>query len=238
METPDAASRFAPPPFFIIANVRFVLPPAMCGCLTLDTKRRHVGRGASGTQGGSMTGRLLSARRSMFLLFALVAWTKPALAETPPAETPAATPAPAPVTAPSPSPTRSPAAGGGTSALVVDDAGAQTLLSLPVQTSKNEDLGRVVDIVVDRNGALLAAVVDFGGFLGVGSRKIAVDWQILHFPKTGGMTKLIADLPLDQLRSAPAFKPGESIVIMGAPAAPTAAKPTPEATPTLAGPKP
>ena len=26
-----------------------------------------------------------------------------------------------------------------------------------------------------------AAIIDFGGFLGVGSRKIAVAWQALHF---------------------------------------------------------
>jgi hypothetical protein len=100
----------------------------------------------------------------------------------------------------------------------------------------------VVDVVVDRSGALLAAIVDFGGFLGVGSRKIAVDWRILHFPRTDGMGKLVADLPLDQLRSAPAYKSGEPIVIMGAPAAPTPT-PTPSpsgspSTPSPAAPKP
>ena len=93
-------------------------------------------------------------------------------------------------------------------------------MGLPVQTSKGEDLGHVVDLVVDRNGSLLAAIVDFGGFLGVGSRKIAVDWRSLHFPKTGALGKMVADLPLDQLRAAPAYKPGEAIVIMGASPAP------------------
>jgi hypothetical protein len=107
-----------------------------------------------------------------------------------------------------------------TSATVIDDAGAEPLLGLAVQTSKGEDLGHVVDVVVDRNGALLAAIVDFGGFLGVGSRKIAVDRRILHFAKTGKMDRMIADLPRDQLQKAPAFKPGEPIVVMGAPAPP------------------
>jgi hypothetical protein len=116
-----------------------------------------------------------------------------------------------------------------TSALVVNGAGAQTLLGMPVQTSKGEDLGRVVDIVVDRHGDLLAAIVDFGGFLGVGTRKIAVDWRFLHFPPTDGMDKLIADLPRDQLRNAPVFKPNEPIVIMGAPAPNPAATPSPPA---------
>ena len=132
---------------------------------------------------------------------------------------------------PTPEPPHTPAAG--TSALVVDEQGAQTLLGLPVQTSKGENVGRVVDVVVDRSGALLAAIVDFGGFLGVGSRKIAVDWRMLHFPKTDGMGKLVADLPFNHLRDAPVYKPGEPIVIMGAPAppppkpSPSPAKPSP-----------
>lgn len=144
----------------------------------------------------------------------------------------------APAAKPSPTPAQTPASHTGTAALVVGDAGAQVLLGLPVQTSKGEDLGHVVDVVVDRGGALLAAIVDFGGFLGVGSRKIAVDWRILHFPKTDGMNKLIADLPLNQLRDAPVFKPGEPIVIMGATAPPNpppspspAASPKPTASP-------
>ena len=133
-----------------------------------------------------------------------------------------------------PSPSPSPASTEGTSALVVNDAGAQTLLGMPVQTSKGEDLGRVVDVVVDRHGDLMAAIIDFGGFLGVGTRKIAIDWRMLHFPPSDGMTKLIADLSHDELRNAPAYKPNEPIVIMGAPAA----KPTVSATPDSSAAKP
>ena len=84
-----------------------------------------------------------------------------------------------------------------------------------MQSAKGEDLGRVVDVIVDRSGMVQAAIIDFGGFLGVGTRKIAVDWQVLHFPPAGGMDKLIADLPRDQLRKAPVFKEGEPVVIMG-----------------------
>jgi hypothetical protein len=42
----------------------------------------------------------------------------------------------------------------------------------------SEDMGRIVDVIVDRSGQVRAAVIDFGGFLGVGSRKIAVDWNM------------------------------------------------------------
>jgi sporulation protein YlmC with PRC-barrel domain len=133
-----------------------------------------------------------------------------------------------------PSPSPSPASTEGTSALVVNDAGAQTLLGMPVQTSKGEDLGRVVDVVVDRHGDLMAAIIDFGGFLGVGTRKIAIDWRMLHFPQSDGLNKLIADLSHDELRNAPAYKANEPIVIMGAPAP----KPTVSAAPDPSAAKP
>ena len=42
-------------------------------------------------------------------------------------------------------------------------------------------MGRIVDVLVDGQGMARAAIIDFGGFLGVGSRKIAVAWQALHF---------------------------------------------------------
>jgi hypothetical protein len=106
-----------------------------------------------------------------------------------------------------------------TPAVVVDGSSAETLLGKPVQSAKGEDLGRIVDVIVDRAGMVRAAIIDFGGFLGVGTRKIAVDWQVLRFApesgKSSGMEKLIADLPRDQLRKAPVYKEGEPIVIMG-----------------------
>ena len=49
------------------------------------------------------------------------------------------------------------------------------------QRRPNEDMGHIVDVIVDRSGTVRAAVIDFGGFLGVGSRKIVVDWNALHF---------------------------------------------------------
>jgi hypothetical protein len=38
------------------------------------------------------------------------------------------------------------------------------------------DSGRIIDLLSDRNGKLKAAVVEMGGFLGIGTRKIAIDW--------------------------------------------------------------
>src|ERR1700759_4665730 len=58
---------------------------------------------------------------------------------------------------------------------------AHGVLGRDVRSPTDEDMGHIVDVIVDRTGTVRAAVIDFGGFLGVGSRKIVVDWNALHF---------------------------------------------------------
>src|SRR5262249_18438529 len=58
---------------------------------------------------------------------------------------------------------------------------AHGVLGRDVRSPTDEDMGRIVDVIVDRKGSVRAAVIDFGGFLGVGSRKIVVEWNALHF---------------------------------------------------------
>ncbi len=66
------------------------------------------------------------------------------------------------------------------------------ILGREVRSAADEDMGRIVDVLVDRAGQVRAAIIDFGGFLGVGSRKIAVDWNALHFPEPGKPGERIA----------------------------------------------
>jgi hypothetical protein len=76
---------------------------------------------------------------------------------------------------------------------------------------------RIVDILVDQTGQVRAAIIDFGGFLGVGSRKIAVAWNALHFPANAKKGEHIAlELTRDQVRAAPEFKEDKPVVVLGA----------------------
>src|SRR6202050_2815256 len=56
------------------------------------------------------------------------------------------------------------------------------ILGREVRSSADENMGRIVDVLVVRSGQVRAAIIDFGGFLGVGSRKIAVAWNALRLP--------------------------------------------------------
>jgi hypothetical protein len=103
----------------------------------------------------------------------------------------------------------------GVPATVIDDQEVDGVLGKSVRGSGGEDMGRIVDILVNRTGQVRAAIIDFGGFLGVGSRKIAVDWKALHFPESGKFDRITVDLTRNQVRLAPEYKPGEPIVVLG-----------------------
>ena len=88
------------------------------------------------------------------------------------------------------------------------------VLGRQVRSSAGEDMGRVVNVVVDQSGQVRAAIIDFGGFLGVGNRKIAVDWNALHFAP-GGKDPIILDLTRNQVKGAPEYKDGRPMVLIG-----------------------
>ena len=90
------------------------------------------------------------------------------------------------------------------------------VLGREVRSATDENMGRIVDVLVDRSGQVRAAIIDFGGFLGVGSRKIAVDWNALHFPAPGKAGRTIAlDLTRDQVKAAPEYQDGKPVVVLG-----------------------
>ena len=146
---------------------------------------------------------------------------KPDTTVTAPARPPA--PAPAPAASP-PSPIPAPP---GTPALVVDQQTMDTVTGKKVQSATGEDLGRLIDVMVDSTGQVRAAIIDFGGVLGVGSRKVAVEWSALDFKQTAKTGSIILSLTRDQIRTAPEYRPGEPAVILQRPKNPEA-RPAPD----------
>jgi hypothetical protein len=73
----------------------------------------------------------------------------------------------------------------GMPAVVLDDQEVFTILGKSVRSSAYEDMGHIVDIIVSRDGQIHAVIIDFGGLLGIGTRRIAVDWRVLNFAPAG-----------------------------------------------------
>jgi hypothetical protein len=103
------------------------------------------------------------------------------------------------------------------SVTVIEAVDAHGILGRDVRSPANENMGRIADVIVDRTGQVRAVVVDFGGFLGVGSRKIVVDWSALHFWNVADKTASITlELTREQVRAAPEYKDDAPIVVLGA----------------------
>jgi hypothetical protein len=113
----------------------------------------------------------------------------------------AETPPPAPSATPSAAP-----AGGAEVRIMPLESAVESVLGKKVEGTKGEDLGRVVDVLADDGGRVRAAVIEFGGFLGVGNRRIAVDWSLLHFHPEDQGTVLTLSVGVKTLQSVPEYK--------------------------------
>jgi hypothetical protein len=103
------------------------------------------------------------------------------------------------------------------SVTIIGAKDAHGVLGRDVRSPADEDMGRIVDVIVDRTGLVRAAVIDFGGFLGVGSRKIVVDWNALQFGRVANKSDSITlELTKDQVTAAPEYKEDTPIVVLGA----------------------
>src|SRR5262245_56235841 len=103
------------------------------------------------------------------------------------------------------------------SVTVIGARDAHGILGREVRSAADENMGRIVDVIVDRSGTVRAAVIDFGGFLGVGSRKIVVDWQALRFGAIANKSDSISlELTKEQVSKAPEYKEDTPVIVLGA----------------------
>jgi hypothetical protein len=92
------------------------------------------------------------------------------------------------------------------------------ILGEDVLSATGEPMGAIIDVLFDETGKPRAAVIDFGGFLGVGTRKIAIDWNALRF-NLGNKKNIIAlDIGRQQLATAPEYKgPDQPVLVVTLP---------------------
>jgi len=108
----------------------------------------------------------------------------------------------------------------------------RSLLGIQVRTKTEEAMGRIIDLLADRDGKVVAAVIEFGGFLGIGTRKIAVEWSALRIEADKSPVAIL-DVTREQLRSASEYKPDRPTAVfrLNLQASPTVEAPEPIAKP-------
>jgi hypothetical protein len=180
-------------------------------------------RRAEACSKGAKMARKFRVALTATLMFSLAAATGAAAQTKPAAPAEAAPPAKsAPAVKPAAKP---PNPAEGIPASVVDDRTVETIIGRQVTSPTGEDMGPIVNMFVSGQGQVRAALIDFGGFLGVGNRQIAVDWRALHFAADGKDDKITCTLTKNQIRLAPTYKQGQPLVVLGAPPPPPPEKP-------------
>jgi len=58
---------------------------------------------------------------------------------------------------------------------------ASKVVGLNVYNEKNENVGSINDLLMDKSGGIKAAVISVGGFLGMGARLVAVPFDKIKF---------------------------------------------------------
>ncbi len=86
--------------------------------------------------------------------------------------------------------TPAPAAASGSSSAYNGEWRASKVVGLNVYNDKNESIGSINDLLMDKDGGIKAAVISVGGFLGVGAHLVAVPYDKVKFvtepvPSTG-----------------------------------------------------
>jgi sporulation protein YlmC with PRC-barrel domain len=93
---------------------------------------------------------------------------------------------------------------------------AKKLIGADVYGPHNKPVGNVGDLIVDLSGRVTAFVVSVGGFLGIGTRHVAVPTSDVKIGEDGRLT---VNLTQDQLERAPEFDFGERAATRAGPMA-------------------
>jgi sporulation protein YlmC with PRC-barrel domain len=87
------------------------------------------------------------------------------------------------------------------------EVAASDLMGTRVYGSNDADLGEIGDIVFDESGNIDAVIVDVGGFLGIGEKPVALNFDSLNIRTDQSGTLMVSvNTTEDQLKQAPAYE--------------------------------
>lgn len=83
---------------------------------------------------------------------------------------------------------------------------AENLTDATVIGPDGEDIAEVEDLLLTQDGKIDAMLVDFGGFLGIGQKRVAVGMENLEFAANADGDLLVySDFTREQLEAAPEY---------------------------------
>jgi sporulation protein YlmC with PRC-barrel domain len=80
------------------------------------------------------------------------------------------------------------------------------LLRAEVRNDKSEKIGKIDDVVVAPDGTLTTAVIEIGGFLGMGAHRVMIPVRQLVFSEKAPHQIVLPGASKDALKALPQFK--------------------------------
>ena len=83
---------------------------------------------------------------------------------------------------------------------------ASKLIGLNVQSPEDKKVGDIGEVVLDKGGKVQGVVVDVGGFLGIATHPVLLDWKDVTLANQDGKDKAIVNLTKEKLEQMPAYE--------------------------------
>ncbi|MGG7576526.1 PRC-barrel domain-containing protein [Rhizobium sp. Nf11,1] len=89
-----------------------------------------------------------------------------------------------------------------------DQVSANTYIGQSVYNANNDSIGSINDLIMKKDGGIVAAIVGVGGFLGIGEKDVAVPIEKITIAQNtqDGSLKLTTTETAESLKAAPEFK--------------------------------
>jgi sporulation protein YlmC with PRC-barrel domain len=88
-----------------------------------------------------------------------------------------------------------------------DEMRASKLIGTNVLNAANETVGSINEIVLGKDGRVAAVVIGVGGFLGIGEREVAVNFNSIRKARDKNNNLVLTmDATKDSLKAAPAWR--------------------------------
>ncbi|HET6619503.1 MAG TPA: PRC-barrel domain-containing protein [Dongiaceae bacterium] len=83
---------------------------------------------------------------------------------------------------------------------------ASKLIGLDVQSPEDKKVGDIGEVVLDKEGKAQGVVVDVGGFLGIATHPVLLDWKDVTIANQDGKATATVSLTKDKLEQLPAYE--------------------------------
>lgn len=83
---------------------------------------------------------------------------------------------------------------------------ASKLIGLDVQSPEDKKVGDIGEVVLGKDGNVEGVVVDVGGFLGIATHPVLLDWKDVTLASQDGKDRAVVNLTKEKLEQMPAYE--------------------------------